>query len=377
MMRQAAVADRQVGAPAVRRALLLRYRALALTTAVLLVILVFVGIPLQFAAGRPAVMSDVGTAHGFLYLAYIFAAFQLTRRLGIPKWQMLLVLLAGTVPFAGFVAERKMTKRFEAARKSTAPGSGTIPPAEVTTGAKRTAGAGTSGQDTSIEEPPQPAGRRRDERSVYARWMSRRAVLLHLEVAVVAPACLAAGWWQVRSALGGNGLSWVYAVEWPVFATLAVAGWWYLIHEDPDVYRARKQAPSRILEPRAAEPAPQATIPPAASRLATVLAWSVGVELVLGMVELAFPRSSAVALAHGVAGLPLVFGSMLLLALVRGAGRAARISGWSGIAGTLTAGAGGLLAAAHVQNVAGVLLMLVGAVVAGFGYLVPTLERMS
>ncbi|MDA8393365.1 MAG: DUF3817 domain-containing protein [Actinomycetota bacterium] len=367
-----AVLDQQVGAPTVSRGLLLRYRALALGTAVLLVILVFVGVPLQFAAGRPAVMNDVGTVHGFLYLGYLFVAFQLTRRLNIPKWQMLLVLLAGTVPFCGFVAERKMTKRFEAVV-----GAPPIRRRKAFAGLQEPVGAGSAsagGRAGVGQELPSHGGR-----SVRSRWLSRRALLLHLEVAIVAPGCLAAGWWQVGSALNGNGLSWVYAVEWPVFASLAVAGWWYLVHEDPDVYRARKAEPSRILDHSSgpSHDGTQVTVDPAASRLATLLAWFVAGESALGMVLLAFPTSSVVSLAHGVIGLPLASGSILLLAWVRGSSRVAKISGWTGAVGTLLAGGGGLLAAGHLQGVVGMLLMLVGAVVAGFGYLVPTLERMS
>ena len=67
--------------------------------------------------------------------------------------------------------------------------------------------------------------------------------MLHLKVALITPGCLVAGWWQVTRAQGGNGLSWFYAVEWPVFALLAIAGWWHLIHEDPEAYKARKQRP--------------------------------------------------------------------------------------------------------------------------------------
>jgi hypothetical protein len=76
---------------------------------------------------------------------------------------------------------------------------------------------------------------------VRQRWFSRRALLLHLTVALVAPGCLVAAWWQATRALSGNELSWFYSVEWPVFAGLAVFAWWHLIHEDPEAYRARKQ----------------------------------------------------------------------------------------------------------------------------------------
>ena len=103
---------------------LIRYRVLAFATATLLIVLVFVGVPLQVAANRPQVVNDVGTVHGLLYIVYLFVAFGLTRRLSIPRWQMALVLLAGTVPFAAFVAERKMTHRFEAANRMNVPARG-------------------------------------------------------------------------------------------------------------------------------------------------------------------------------------------------------------------------------------------------------------
>jgi len=59
-------------------------------------------------------------------------------------------------------------------------------------------------------------------------------LLLHLGVLFVVLGCLAAAWWQATRALGGNGLSWFYTFEWPVFAVIALAAWWHLIHEDPE-----------------------------------------------------------------------------------------------------------------------------------------------
>jgi hypothetical protein len=68
---------------------------------------------------------------------------------------------------------------------------------------------------------------------VRERWLSRRAVGLHLLLAVVFPMCLLAGWWQVNRALSGNFLSYLYSVEWPIFAILAAVAWWQLIHDAP------------------------------------------------------------------------------------------------------------------------------------------------
>ncbi|HMK62353.1 MAG TPA: DUF3817 domain-containing protein [Acidimicrobiales bacterium] len=97
--------------PADARALM-RYRVLAYTTAVLLVVLVFAGIPLQLWAHDLWVVRIVGTMHGYLYLVYLLVAFHLTRRLRVPLVWMVLVLLAGTVPFCAIVAERLLTRRF-------------------------------------------------------------------------------------------------------------------------------------------------------------------------------------------------------------------------------------------------------------------------
>jgi len=116
-----------------RRALR-RYRVLAYTTAVLLVVLVFAGVPLQVWDNQPWVARIVGTAHGYLYLVYLMVAFDFTRRMRIPLLRMVLVLLAGTIPFCAIVAERLLTRRFERAEAMAAT---TIPAA--------TTGAGSSG----------------------------------------------------------------------------------------------------------------------------------------------------------------------------------------------------------------------------------------
>ena len=73
------------------------------------------------------------------------------------------------------------------------------------------------------------------------RWLSPRALMLHLEFFLIVAGCAAATWWQARRALGGNGLSWFYTFEWPVLAGIAIAAWWHLIHEDPAARAARKR----------------------------------------------------------------------------------------------------------------------------------------
>jgi integral membrane protein len=83
---------------------------MAWTVGVGLVILVCIGVPLQFAAHNLTVVDIVGPLHGFLYIVYLMVAFDLAVRRRWPIWKALLVLGAGTVPFLSFVVERWVTR---------------------------------------------------------------------------------------------------------------------------------------------------------------------------------------------------------------------------------------------------------------------------
>ena len=92
-------------------AAVLRYRVMAYVTGVVLVVLCFVGIPLQ-VAGHPAVANDVGVVHGILYIVYLVAAWLLARGLKLATGPTVIMLLAGTVPVMTFIVERWVTRRF-------------------------------------------------------------------------------------------------------------------------------------------------------------------------------------------------------------------------------------------------------------------------
>ncbi|HWD56398.1 MAG TPA: hypothetical protein VG346_14825 [Acidimicrobiales bacterium] len=66
------------------------------------------------------------------------------------------------------------------------------------------------------------------------RWLSGRAIALHVGVLVAVPGCAIAAWWQINRAQDGNQLSYLYSVMWPVFGLLAIIFWWMLIHTDYD-----------------------------------------------------------------------------------------------------------------------------------------------
>ncbi|HET6910649.1 MAG TPA: DUF3817 domain-containing protein [Mycobacteriales bacterium] len=90
---------------------LLRYRVVAWIVSILLIVLFCVGIPLEFAAGHKGVDAVVGVAHGvFFYPLYLILTLDLARRVKMRPIRLLLTLVAGTVPFLSFVAERETTK---------------------------------------------------------------------------------------------------------------------------------------------------------------------------------------------------------------------------------------------------------------------------
>jgi hypothetical protein len=70
-------------------------------------------------------------------------------------------------------------------------------------------------------------------------WLTRRAVVAHVALAIWVPGCAVAAWWQVGIALGGDALGWVYSVMWPCFAVFGLVFWWFLVHDDPDALGAR------------------------------------------------------------------------------------------------------------------------------------------
>ena len=63
-----------------------------------------------------------------------------------------------------------------------------------------------------------------------SKYFSRRAIGLHFAMIFWVALCGLAAWWQVGRAIQGNGLSYMYAIEWPVFGVLGVLGWYALLN---------------------------------------------------------------------------------------------------------------------------------------------------
>ncbi|MCG8922301.1 MULTISPECIES: DUF3817 domain-containing protein [Lentzea] len=89
---------------------LTRFRVMAYVVGVFLLLLV-VAMVLKYAADMDGAMKVVGPVHGFLYAIYLVLSVDLALKL---RWSIkgtALVLIAGTIPFLSFWAERKVVEK--------------------------------------------------------------------------------------------------------------------------------------------------------------------------------------------------------------------------------------------------------------------------
>jgi hypothetical protein len=145
-------------------------------------------------------------------------------------------------------------------------------------------------------------------------------------------------------------------------------------------------APFGSLETAAEEPYPSVQRRPLSGHRS---AWGVmtaltSLELGLGIVALfsiAPDRPSAylprhgriVYFAHGALGLPLLLGALILVESSSKGARSHKVSAYIGLVGVLLAGLGGFLTVYHGLRLAGMAVMLIGALVAAMGYMMPAL----
>ena len=88
----------------------IRYRIMAYLVGTLLIVLVLVGLPLKYLLGIPEVVTWTAIPHGYLYMVLLITAVDLGLRVKWSWTRLLLIALAGTIPFLSFVAERSATR---------------------------------------------------------------------------------------------------------------------------------------------------------------------------------------------------------------------------------------------------------------------------
>jgi len=106
---------------------LTRYRVMAYVTGVVLAVSCLIGLSFwPWYVGEGAA-GWLWTAHGYLYIVYVVAAFLLALQARWSVVKTLLVMAAGTVPLMSFVAERRVTLAMR--RSSQHPTDAPAPPA--------------------------------------------------------------------------------------------------------------------------------------------------------------------------------------------------------------------------------------------------------
>jgi integral membrane protein len=89
---------------------LARYRVIALIVSISILVLVFVGLPLDKGAGHPVIDQTLGFVHGVIfYPLYVILTLDLGRRIRMHPVQLILTIVFGTVPVVSFYAEHRTT----------------------------------------------------------------------------------------------------------------------------------------------------------------------------------------------------------------------------------------------------------------------------
>jgi integral membrane protein len=91
-----------------------RFRILAFLEGVSLIALLFIGVPLKYMSGNPALVKSIGPVHGLLFLLYVAYAFSLAAehqwKFTQTTWK---VLLASFIPFGTFYIDHAILKKIE------------------------------------------------------------------------------------------------------------------------------------------------------------------------------------------------------------------------------------------------------------------------
>ena len=94
---------------------LARFRVMAIIAGVMSLLLWFVDLPVAYLFNNPewkAAVAWIPFVHGWVYFAYVIVALQFSVKAKWPIKKILLLLLAGTLPVASLIAERRVVRRY-------------------------------------------------------------------------------------------------------------------------------------------------------------------------------------------------------------------------------------------------------------------------
>ncbi len=94
---------------------LMRFRVMAIIAGVLSLLLWFGYMPAKYILDNPTLLDNVRwipLVHGYLYPIYILTAIQFAAVARFPLKRMIGFILAGTLPVASLIAERRVVKQY-------------------------------------------------------------------------------------------------------------------------------------------------------------------------------------------------------------------------------------------------------------------------
>ena len=94
---------------------ILRFRVMAIVSGVMSLLLWFVYMPIKYIFHDASLHSKIiwiPMVHGYLYPIYIITAIQFATKARWPIMKMLGLMLAGTLPIASLLAERRVVRSY-------------------------------------------------------------------------------------------------------------------------------------------------------------------------------------------------------------------------------------------------------------------------
>jgi integral membrane protein len=98
------------------KGVVLRFRVMALLAGVMSLLLWFVELPVVYLLDNPELAEKVKWipfVHGYIYAFYVLTAIHFTAKARFTVRQMILFILAGTLPILSFIAERRVARNYK------------------------------------------------------------------------------------------------------------------------------------------------------------------------------------------------------------------------------------------------------------------------
>jgi integral membrane protein len=87
-----------------------RFRLVAISEGISFIILMFIAMPLKYAAGMPKPVTYIGWVHGLLFVLYILALITVKITLNWNFKKTVVAFIASLLPFGTFILDKSLKK---------------------------------------------------------------------------------------------------------------------------------------------------------------------------------------------------------------------------------------------------------------------------